>query len=96
MRQAMEYISTNYDEEELAWVSPKMTLHQDIFLKITLKEKGKVLIRQFGNNDEQPRIPIKAHKDIDSFEFRISVNSDSSIIQIFTSTEPKEIKYAYI
>ena len=92
----MEYISTNYDAEELAWVSPKLTLHQDIFLKITLEEKGKVLIRQFGNNDEQPRIPIKAHKDIDSFEFRISVNPDSSIIQIFASTEPKEIKYAYI
>lgn len=92
----MEYISTNYDEEELAWVSPKMTLNQDIFLKITLKEKGKVLIRQFGNNDEQPRIPIKAHKDLDSFEFRISVSHDSSTIQIFTSTEPKEIKYAYI
>ena len=92
----MEYVSTNYNEEELAWVTPILTLRRDIFLKITLREKGKVVIRQSDDKGNFPRVPIRRHKDTQSFEFRISVIPDTVQIQIFTSTEPKEIKYAYI
>ena len=42
----MEYVSTNYSEEELAWVSPEITLQRDIYLMITLKRPGKLVIRQ--------------------------------------------------
>lgn len=92
----MENIQATYDANELAWVTPILTLHRDIFLKIDLKEKGKVVIRQSDDKGNFPRIPIRRHKDTQSFEFRISVIPDTVKIQIFTSTEPKEIKYAYI
>ena len=92
----MENVQATYDANELAWVTPILTLHRDIFLKIDLKEKGKVVIRQSDSKGNFPRIPIKRHKDTQSFEFRISVIPDTVQIQIFTSTEPKEIKYAYI
>lgn len=92
----MENIQATYDANELAWVTPILTLHRDIFLKIDLKEKGKVVIRQSDDKGNFPRIPIRRHKDTLSFEFRISVIPDTVQIQIFTSTEPKEIKYAYI
>lgn len=92
----MENIQATYDANELAWVTPILTLHRDIFLKIDLKEKGKVVIRQSDDKGNFPRIPIRRHKDAQSFEFRISVIPDTVQIQIFTSTEPKEIKYAYI
>lgn len=92
----MENIQATYDANELAWVTPILTLHRDIFLKIDLKEKGKVVIRQSDDKGNFPRIPIRRHKDTQSFEFRISVITDTVQIQIFTSTEPKEIKYAYI
>lgn len=92
----MENITATYDANELAWVSPKLTLHRDIFLKIVLKEKGKVVIRQSDDKGNFPRVPIKRHKDTDTFEFRLSVIPDTVQIQIFTSTEPKEIKYVYV
>ena len=92
----MENVQATYDANELAWVTPILTLHRDIFLKIDLKEKGKVIIRQSDDKGNFPRIPIHRHKDTQSFEFRISVIPDTVQIQIFTSTEPKEIKYAYI
>lgn len=92
----MENIQATYDANELAWVTPILTLHRDIFLKIDLKEKGKVVIRQSDDKGNFPRIPIRRHKDTQSFEFRISVIPDTVQIQIFTSTEPKEIKYVYI
>jgi len=92
----MENIQATYDANELAWVTPILTLHRDIFLKIDLKEKGKVVIRQSDDKGNFPRIPIRRRKDTQSFEFRISVIPDTVQIQIFTSTEPKEIKYAYI
>lgn len=92
----MENIQATYDADELAWVTPILTLQRDIYLKIELKEKGKVVIRQSDDKGNFPRIPIRRHKDTLSFEFRISVIPDTVQIQIFTSTEPKEIKYAYI
>ena len=92
----MENVTASYDANELAWVTPIITLRRDIFLKITLREKGKVVIRQSDDKGYFPRIPIRRHKDTQFFEFRISVIPDTVQIQIFTSTEPKEIKYAYI
>lgn len=92
----MENVSATYDANELAWVTPILTLQRDIFLKIDLKEKGKVVIRQSDAKGNFPRIPIERHKDTQSFEFRLSVIPDSVKIQIFTSVEPKEIKYAYV
>lgn len=92
----MENVTATYDANELAWVTPILTLRRDIFLKITLRKKGKVVIRQSDDKGNFPRIPIRRHKDTQSFESRISIIPDNVQIQIFTSTEPKEIKYAYI
>lgn len=92
----MEYVSTNYNEEELAWVSPEITLHRDIHLMITLKRPGKLVIRQDKGDGKKPRVPIRAHKNMDKFHIRLRVIPETAKIQIFTSSEPKEIKYAYI
>ena len=92
----MEYVSTNYSEEELAWISPEITLHRDIYLMITLKRPGKLVIRQDKGDGKTPRVPIRDHKNHDKFRIRIRVIPDTVKIQIFTSSEPKEIKYAYI
>lgn len=92
----MEYVSTNYSEEELAWISPEITLHRDIYLMITLKQPGKLIIRQDKGDGKKPRVPIRAHKNTDKFHIRMRVIPETVKIQIFTSSEPKEIKYAYI
>ena len=92
----MEYVSTNYNEEELAWVSPEITLHRDIYLMITLKHPGKLIIRQDKGDGKKPRVPIRDHKNTDKFYLRMRVAPETVKIQIFTSSEPKEIKYAYI
>lgn len=92
----MEYVSTNYNEEERAWVSPEFTLHRDIYLMITLKRPGKLVIRQDKGDGKKPRVPIRAHKNMDKFHIRLRVIPETAKIQIFTSSEPKEIKYAYI
>ena len=92
----MEYVSTNYNEEELAWVSPEITTHRDIYLMITLKRPGKLVIRQDKGDGKKPRVPIRAHKNMDKFHIRLMVIPETAKIQIFTSSEPKEIKYAYI
>jgi hypothetical protein len=92
----MEYIETTYEEDELAWVSPVITIHRDIYLMVTLKKKGKLVIRQDAGDGEMVRVPIKQHKDTVQFFLRMQVNPDTVKLQIFTSTEPKEIKYAYI
>ena len=92
----MEYVSTNYNEEELAWVSPEITLHRDIYLMITLKRPGKLVIRQDKGDGKKPRVPIRAHKNMDKFHIRLRVIPETAKIQIFTSSEQKEIKYAYI
>jgi hypothetical protein len=92
----MEYISTNYNEEELAWVSPEITLHRDIYLMITIKHPGKIIIRQDKGDGKKPRVPIRAHKNTNKFYLRMRVTPETVKIQIFTSSEPKEIKYAYI
>ena len=92
----MEYVSTNYNEEELAWVSPEITLQRDIYLMIKLKRPGKLLIRQDKGDGKKPRVPIRDHKNTDKFYLRLQVIPETIKIQIFTSSEPKEIKYAYI
>ena len=92
----MEYVSTNYNEEERAWVSPEITLHRDIYLMITLKRPGKLVIRQDKGDGKKPRAPIRSHKNMDKFHIRLRVIPETAKIQIFTSSEPKEIKYAYI
>ena len=92
----MEYVSTNYSEEELAWISPEITMHRDIYLMITLKRPGKLVIRQDKGDGKKPRVPIRAHKNMDKFYLRMRVITETVKIQIFTSSEPKEIKYAYI
>lgn len=92
----MEYVSTNYSEDELAWVSPEITLHRDIYLMITLQTPGKLVIRQDCGDGKKPRVPIRAHKNTDKFHIRMRVIPETVKVQIFTSSEPKEIKYAYI
>lgn len=92
----MEYVSTNYNEEELAWISSEITLHRDIYLMITFKHPGKLVIRQDKGDGKKPRVPIRAHKNTNKFYLRMRVIPETVKIQIFTSSEPKEIKYAYI
>lgn len=92
----MEYVSTNYNKEELAWVTPEITLQRDIYLMIKLKRPGKLLIRQDKGDGKKLRVPIRAHKNTDKFYLRLQVIPETVKIQIFTSSEPKEIKYAYI
>ena len=92
----MEYVSTNYSEEELAWISPEITLHRDIYLMITLKRPGKLVIRQDNGDGKKPMVPLRAHKNTNKFYLRMRVVQETVKIQIFTSSEPKEIKYAYI
>lgn len=92
----MQYITTTYAPDELAWVSPEITLTRNIFMTITLKQPGKLVIRQDNGDGKKLRVPIKKHKDTKEFTLRMQVVPDSIKIQIFTSTEPKEIKYAYI
>lgn len=92
----MEKLESTYSEEEQAWFTPKVLLQRDIYLSISLKTPGKVVIRQETANGEFPRVPIKRHKDCSEFRFRISIIPPSLMIQIFTSTEPKDIMYGYI
>ncbi len=92
----MEKIETTYSDEEKAWMSSEIFLHRDIYLLVTLTTPGKIVIRQDSGDGKKPKIPIKRHKNTSQFALRIKVVPDIVKIQIFTSTEPKEIKYAYI
>lgn len=51
----MENVTATYDANELAWVTPILTLRRDIFLRITLREKGKVVIRQSDDKEISSR-----------------------------------------
>ncbi len=89
-------VVTEYSEKELAWLTPKLTFTRNIFLTIELAKPGKVVIRQKDERDEYPMLPISRHMQHTDFAFHIYVSPPSATIQIFTSTEPKEIRYAYI
>lgn len=92
----MEYVTSEYDEDELAWVSPKIQLSDNAFLTVCLVTPGKLVVRQDDGNGRMPRVPISQHPDTTEFKLRLKLNVKPMIIQIFTSTQPKEIKYAYI
>lgn len=92
----MERVTATYDDKELAWVSPVLELKRDIYLMVTLKKPGKLVIRQRAPDGSDPRVPIRRHKDMTSFKLRLTIIPETVGLQIFTSTEPKEIKYAYI
>lgn len=92
----METVTATYDDKELAWVSPVLELKHDIYLMISLKKKGKIVIRQNTGDGKWPRVPIEAHKDSKAFCLRMNVVSKVLQIKIYTSEEPEEIKYAYI
>jgi hypothetical protein len=92
----MEIVTATYDATEQAWVSPVLELKRDIYLMIILKRPGKLVIRQRVSDGSNPRVPIRRHKDTTSFKLRLTIIPESVGLQIFTSTEPKEIKYAYI
>lgn len=92
----MQNVSTSYSADELAWVSRDVTIPRDIYLMISLNSPGKVVIRQKSSSGEWPMLPIRRHKDTKDFTFRIQVNPPFSTIRIYTSKQPKEIKYAYI
>ena len=92
----MEYAVSTYSEEERAWITQEIPLQRDIYLMIKLKRPGKLLIRQDKGDGKKPKVPIRAHKNTDKFHLRLQVIPETVKIQIFTSSEPKEIKYAYI
>lgn len=89
-------LGSTYDAIEEAWITEELTLKRDIYLMISLEKKGKLVIRQETEDGRHPRIPLERHKDTKDFALRISVVPEEVKIQIFTSTKPKEIKYAYI
>lgn len=92
----MEIVTATYDATEQAWVTPVLELKRDIYLMITLKRPGKLVIRQRVADGSDPRVPIRRHKDMTSFKLRLTILPETVGLQLFTSTEPKEIKYAYI
>ena len=92
----MEYVVSTYSEEERAWITQEIPLQRDIYLMIKLKRPGKLVIRQDRGDGKKPRVPIRAHKNTCEFKLRLRVIPEIINIQIFTSSEPKEIKYAYI
>ena len=92
----MEYVVSTYSEEERAWITQEIPLQRDIYLMIKLKHPGKLVIRQDIGDGKKPRAPIRAHKNMDKFYIRMRIIPENVKIQIFTSSEPKEIKYAYI
>lgn len=92
----MRIFNAEYDAEEDAWKTKETELKRDIYVVVTLQSPGKVVLRQQMKDGSWPRVPIRRHKDTKEFHFRVSVVPESVKIQIFTSTEPKEIKYAYI
>lgn len=92
----MHILTASYDPEELAWVTPEVQFQRDIYLIVTLKRPGKLIIRQRTPDGSNPRVPIRRHKDMTSFKLRLTILPETVGLQIFTSTEPKEIKYAYI
>ena len=81
----MEIVTATYDATEQEWVPPVLELKRDIYLMISLKKKGKIVIRQNTGDGKWPRVPTDAHKDMKAF-----------CLRIYTSEEPEEIKYAYI
>ena len=92
----MEKVATSYSDTENAWVSEELSVHRNVYLTINLVNPGKVVIRQNCGDDKWYRVPIKRHKDNKSFCFRIRIPSHQFKLKIFTSTQPKEICYAYI
>lgn len=92
----METVRTTYDAKELAWTSPALRLERDIYLMISLKKKGKIVIRQNTGDGKWPRVPIEVHKDMKAFCLRMEMRAEVLQIRIYTSEEPEEIKYAYI
>lgn len=92
----METLSTTYNADEQAWESQEITLNRNIWLTVMLKEKGKLVIRQQDANGAWPRIPLGRQEDTKEFCLRMTVCPEQVKIKLFTSTEPKEIKYAYI
>lgn len=92
----MYTLTASYSPEELAWVTPEVQFKRDIYLIVTLKRPGKLIIRQRVSDGSNPRVPIRRHKDMTSFKLRLTIFPETVGLQIFTSTEPKEIKYAYI
>lgn len=92
----MENLATTFDANEQAWVSDELSLNRNIYLTINLFKAGKVVIRQNCGDGIWYRIPIRKHRDTSKFNIRIKVPCASFKIKIFASTQPKEIKYAYI
>lgn len=92
----MERVTATYDDKELAWVSPVLELKRDIYLMVSLKKRGKIVIRQNTGDGKWPRVPIEMHKDMKAFCLRMEVRAEMLQIKIYTSEEPEEIKYAYI
>ncbi len=85
-----------YSKQESAWFTPKLTLDRDAHISIELTKPGKVVVRQKDKEENFPMLPIERHKNHRRYSLRFFVPPLTTTIQIFTSTEPKEIKYAYI
>lgn len=89
-------IDMSYSKEELAWVSTELVLLHNIHLVVNLIAPGKIVIKQHEDNERWIRTPVKKHKNATSFHVDLIVPSVGFRIKIYSSTQPKNISYAYI
>ena len=92
----MKFLKSSYNANEVAWETSELTFDRDIYILINLQKKGKIVIRQLDVDGKWIRSPVKKHPDTRDFQLRLQVSCRPTTIKIFTSTEPKEIKYDYI
>lgn len=92
----MKKIFTAFDNKEQAWASDEVSLDRNVYLTISLTKAGKVVIRQNCGDGKWYRMPIKKHNDTKEFCVRLQIPISGFKIKIFTSTQPKDISYAYI
>ena len=84
----MEIVTATYDATEQAWVTPVLELKRDIYLMISLKKKGKIVIRQNTGDGKWPRVPTDAHKDMQAFCLRMEMRAEVLQKRIYTSEDP--------
>lgn len=92
----MNKVEFTWNEEANGWVTPLFELTGNIYLIVTLKEKGMFVVKKSNTKDgPKPKIFISRKGGTD-YECKLYGDSEGKFIQIVTSTEPIEIKYANI
>ena len=85
----MYTLTASYSPEELAWITPEVQFKRDIYLIVTLKRPGKLIIRQRVSDGSNPRVPIRRHKDMTSFMLRLTILPKTADLNDKSVTEKK-------